>query len=236
MRRDSKPAKSKEAKPPVARKAPKDDGARVRDLEERLAEALRREKEGQEQQAATTEILRMISGSPRDIQPVFDTVVESAARLCEAANASLHLREGEVMRKVAEFGHVSTRLTIGETRPVTRTTVSGRAVIEGRPINIGDLHEAEMDAEYPDSRHIPETRACLGIPLLHEAGGTVGALFIFRTEDRPFTEKHVGLLQTFADQAVIAIENVRLFNETKEALERQTATSENSAGDQRITD
>jgi two-component system, NtrC family, sensor kinase len=83
-----------------------------------------------------------------------------------------------------------------------------------------------MDAEYPDSRHIPETRACLGIPLLHEAGGTVGALFIFRTEDRPFTEKHVGLLQTFADQAVIAIENVRLFNETKEALERQTATSE----------
>jgi two-component system, NtrC family, sensor kinase len=182
--------------------------------------------EALEQQTATSRILQVISRSPTDVQPVFDAVVRNAARLCEAANASLHLREGEVMRKVAEFGYVSTRLTIGETRPIRRTTVSGRAMIEGRPINIGDLHEAEMDAEYPDSRHIPETRACLGIPLLHEAGGTVGALFIFRTEDRPFTEKHVGLLQTFADQAVIAIENVRLFNETKEALERQTATSE----------
>jgi signal transduction histidine kinase len=190
-------------------------GKRNRDLTEAL-----------DQQTATSEILRVSRSSPTDPQPVFDAVVRNGARLCEAANASLHLREGEIMRKVAEFGHVSTRLRIGETRPITRTTVTGRAMIEGRPINIGDLHGAGMDTEYPDSRHIPETRACLGIPLLREDGGTVGALFIFRTENRPFTEKHVGLLQTFADQAVIAIENVRLFNETKEALEQQTATSE----------
>jgi GAF domain-containing protein len=191
-------------------------------------------------QTTTSEILRVIASSPTDIQPVFDAVVRNGARLCEAANASLHVREGEVMRKVAEFGHVSTRLTIGETRPIMRTTVSGRAMIEGRTINIGDLHKAEMGYEYPDSRHVPETRACLGIPLLREGGEAVGALFIFRTEDRPFTEKHVGLLQTFADQAVIAIENVRLFTELQEknralteahvqvseSLEQQTATGE----------
>src|SRR5262245_48622514 len=190
-------------------------GKRNRDL----AEAL-------DQQTATSEILRVSRSSPTDPQPVFDAVVRYGARLCEAANASLHLREGGVIRKVAEFGYISTRLRLGETRPITRTTVTGRAMIEGRPINIGDLHGAGTDTEYPDSRHILETRACLGIPLLREDGGTVGALFIFRTENRPFTEKHVGLLQTFADQAVIAIENVRLFTETKAALEQQTATSE----------
>jgi GAF domain-containing protein len=193
--------------------------AKLEERTHRLTEAL-------EQQTATSEILRVSRSSPTDLRPVFDAVVRNAARLCVAANASLHLTEGDAMRKVAEFGHVSTRLTIGETRPITRTTVSGRAIIEGRTINIADLRGTEMGYEYPDSRHVQETRACLGIPLLREGGAPVGALFIYRTEDRPFAEKHVALLQTFADQAVIAIENVRLFNETTEALERETATSE----------
>jgi len=193
--------------------------AKLEERTHRLTEAL-------EQQTATSEILRVSRSSPTDLRPVFDAVVRNAARLCGAANASLHLTEGDAIRKVAEFGHVSTRLTIGETRPITRTTVSGRAIIEGRTINIADLRGTEMSYEYPDSRHVQETRACLGIPLLREGGAPVGALFIYRTEDRPFAEKHVALLQTFADQAVIAIENVRLFNETTEALERETATSE----------
>src|SRR5262249_37688192 len=120
-------------------------------------------KEALDRQTATSEILQVISSSPTDVQPVFDAVVRNGARLCEAANASRHLGEGEVMRKVAEFGHVSTRLTIGETRPIRRTTVSGRAMMERRTINIDDLHKAEMGYEYPDSRHVPETRACLGI-------------------------------------------------------------------------
>jgi GAF domain-containing protein len=190
-------------------------------------------KEALERQTATSEILRVISSSPTDVQPVFDAVVRNGARLCEAANASLHVREGDVMRKVAEFGHISTRLTVGETRPITRTTVSGRAIIDRRTINIGDLHAAEIGPEYPESRHIPETRACLGIPLLRERGEAVGALFIFHTEDRLFTDNEIALLETFADQAVIAIENVRLFKELEvrnrdltEALEQQTATSE----------
>jgi signal transduction histidine kinase len=160
-------------------------------------------------------------------------VVRNGARLCEAANASLHLREGDVQRKVAEFGSEPFAVRIGETRPITRGSLTGRAIIEGRTINIGDLHGAEIGHEYPDSRHVPETRACLGIPLLRKGGEAVGALFIFRTEGRPFTDKHIALLQTFADQAVIAIENVRLFTELQarnrdltEALDRQTATAE----------
>ncbi len=198
----------------------------------KLEERTHRLTETLEQQTATSEILRVSRSSPTDLRPVFDAVVRNAARLCDA-NASLHLTEGEFMRKVAEFGHVSARLTIGETRPITRTTVSGRAMLEERTINIGDLQGAEMGYEYPDSRHVQETRACLGIPLLREGGAPVGALFIYRTEDRPFPEKHVALLQTFADQAVIAIQNVRLFNELEarnrdltEALEQQTATAE----------
>jgi hypothetical protein len=110
--------------------------ARNRDLTEAL-----------EQQTATSEILSVISDSPTDLRPVFDAVVRNAGRLCEAANASLHLAEGDVMRKVAEFGYVSTRLKIGETRPITQTTVSGRAMLEGRPIDIADLREAVMVQE-----------------------------------------------------------------------------------------
>jgi GAF domain-containing protein len=198
-----------------------------------LTEAHAQVTEALEQQTATSEILRVISGSPTDVRPVFDAVVRNAGRLCEAANASLHLAEGDVMRKVAEFGHVSTRLKIGETRPITQTTVSGRAMIEGRTIAIADLREALMVREYPDSRHTQGTQACLATPLLREGRPPVGALFIFRTEDRSFTERHVALLKTFADQAVIAIENVRLFKELEarnteltESLTQQTATSE----------
>jgi signal transduction histidine kinase len=106
-------------------------------------------------------------------------------------------------------------------------------MLEGRPIDIADLREAVMVQEYPDSRHTQGTRACLATPLLREGSPPVGALFIFRTEARPFTKRHVALLQTFADQAVIAIENVRLFTELEarnhdltEALEQQTATAE----------
>src|SRR5262245_12547026 len=111
MRRDSKPAKSKGAKPPVARKSPKDDGARVRDLEKRLAEALRdkaeavkREAEALEQQSATAEILRIIGGSPADAQPVFDAIVQNAVRLCDAVFGAVHRVAGGQIHMVAQTG------------------------------------------------------------------------------------------------------------------------------------
>jgi two-component system, NtrC family, sensor kinase len=196
--------------------------------------------EAQEQQSATSEILRVISSSPTDLQPIFDAVVVSAARLCEATDASLHRVEGEMMRHVAGYGAV-TSLGPGESRPITRGSGSGRAVITGRTVHVHDI-VAEGREEYPDVWHAVERhgiRTFLAVPLLRE-GNAIGAIVIRRTEVRPFSEKQISLLKTFADQAVIAIENVRLFTELQqkndaltqahaqvtESLDQQTATAE----------
>src|SRR5262245_49119480 len=247
MRRGAKPSKAKvESKRLAAPKSPMSEDARVRDLEERLAEALaqlqtcRRElAESQEQQTATAEILRVISSSPTDVQPVLEAVVQNASRLCGAGNVSLYRAEGSLMRKVAEHGPRLTALRVGETRPITRTTVSGRAMVDRATIHLPDHQAPEAAQEYPDSRRDTGIRTAIGIPLLRE-GTAIGAFTAYRTESRPFTDAQIALLQTFADQAVIAIENVRLFTELQEknralteahaqvseALEQQTATSE----------
>jgi len=247
MRRGPKPAKSREAKPPVARKSPKDDGARVRDLEKRLAEALQRETEGlkreaealqheavaQEQQAATAEILRVISSSPTDLQPVFDTIVKSATRLCESADAHIFRRDGERLVLAAHCGQIPARPIGVFSMPLDRGSTAGRSVLDGRIVHIADLQgEAE---EFPEgSKHAQDLghRTILQVPLMRE-GVAIGTIGLRRTEVRPFTERQTELLQTFADQAIIAIENVRLFKELQAsngelttALDKQTATSE----------
>jgi GAF domain-containing protein/CheY-like chemotaxis protein len=187
-----------------------------------------------ERQTATAEILQVISRSPTDVQPVLDAVVVSAARLCSAANVSLYLVEGDLMRKVAqqEGGPQLTALGVGETRPVTRGSVSGRAILERITIHVPDHQSREMVREFPDARHDTGICTTIGIPLLRE-GLAVGAFSAYRTEPRSFSESEIALLETFAGQAVIAIENVRLFKELEarnadltEALEQQTATSE----------
>ena len=173
--------------------------------------------EALEQQTATSEILRVISSSPTDLQPVMDTIAESAARLCDSGDAQIYRVETDLMRKVASYGDIPTARAIGDTRLIAPGTVTGRAILERQTIHIQDMM-AEREEDYPEASRIDARmgiRTSLAVPLLRE-GVAVGAILIRRKEVRPFTDKQIALLKTFADQAVIAIENVRLFQELQE--------------------
>jgi signal transduction histidine kinase len=181
-------------------------------------------KESLEQQTAIGEVLRAISDSLADVKPVLDAVAERATRLCDATSATIYVLEGAVLRRTAFHG--PPELLGGETLPYTPETLTGRTIAEGKPIHVPDIEQAQDS--YPETwaraqkygRH-----TMLAVPLMRE-GRPFGAMFLRRTEVRPFTEKQITLSRTFADQAAIAIENVRLFNETKEALEQQKASGD----------
>src|SRR5262249_46628563 len=163
--------------------------------------------EALEQQTATAEILRVISSSPTDLQPVLDAVVSSAARVCGADDVALARVEGDDLRTVAGVGPIP-KLARQSRIPVARDSISGRAVLDRRTVHVHDL-AAEPDTEFP--RAIARLkgmgiRTILATPLLRE-GSAIGAFVLRRMEVRPFTEKEIKLLETFADQAVIAIEN-----------------------------
>src|SRR5438094_6405149 len=248
MRRGPKPTKPKvESEPPVARKSPKGN-ARVRDLEKRLAEALkdkadalgdkaeaqeqlrtrdRELTEAQEQQTATSEILRVISSSPTDVQPVFDAVAEAAMRLCEAEQGILVRFDGELMH-LAALAHFDARgaEAMRQAFPIRpgHGSVLGRAVASKAVAHVPSLLD-EVGYRFGELALATGFRNGLAVPMLKD-DRVVGAIGVARLTPGAFSDRQVALLKTFADQAVIAIENVRLFNETKEALDRQTATSE----------
>jgi two-component system, NtrC family, sensor kinase len=200
------------------------------------AEVTRALSEALEQQTATSEILRAIASSSTNVQPVLDAVAESAARLCEAPDVSIFLQEADRLRVAARHGAIPSDTAL----PLSRDNGVGAAVLAGETIHVRDMQtEATRFPVSVENAKRLGFRTVLNVPLMRE-GIAIGAISLRRTDAELFTERQVTLLETFADQAVIAIENVRLFKELQEknraltaahaqvseSLEQQTATSE----------
>jgi two-component system, NtrC family, sensor kinase len=204
-----------------------DRGPTVEELQRELAEA-------REQQFATSAIVHAISNAPSDAQAASQKIAASAARLCDAYDAGVLQRADDHLRLVAHHGAIPATGPIGQgTLPLRRGVLIGRAVLDRQTLQVADL-QAETE-EYPEGSQIARRlghRTILAVALIR-TGEAIGAIFIRRTEVRPFTDRQIDMLKTFADQAVIVIENARLFEEVQartrelqESLEQQTATGE----------
>src|SRR6516225_4074940 len=223
-RASSKPTKARSRKAKTL-KAARRSSSFVAGQETEVARLTRELSEAQEQQTATAEVLKIISTSPTELQPVLEVVARSAARFCEADDVTIFELDGQYLRiTAAHWGAVPQ--DVGARFPCVRGHVSGRAVLDRKPVHVTDLH-AETE-QFPEGSAFARRvghRTTAAVPLLHE-GVAVGAIVLRRDEVNPFTNKQIALLETFAAQAVIAIENARLLNELRQSLERQTATSE----------
>ena len=201
-------------------------------MQEQLDRRTRELEEALEQQTATSEVLSIIRRSPTNAQPVFDAIVESASRLCDAVFSVVWRYDGELLHYAASHNFTPEVLDrIFKTYPKRpdRSVAAGRAILDGRVAHVPDML---LDREYAHELALAGNwRASIAVPMLCD-GKPVGAISVGKAEAAPFSERQIQLLTTFADQAVIAIENVRLFDdvqkrtqELSEALEQQTATS-----------
>ena len=217
-RRRRKPA----ARTSTSRQPPGADN----DLNETIEQLRRERDEALEQQTATSEILGVIRRSPTNAQPVFDAIVESASRLCEGVFSVLWRYDGDLLHYAASHNFtraVLDRIFKAYPKRPDRSVAAGRAILDGKIAHVPDMladpgyaHELALAGNW---------RASIAVPMLRD-GKPIGAISVGKAEAGPFSERQMHLLSTFADQAVIAIENARLFNEIREALEQQTATSE----------
>jgi signal transduction histidine kinase len=200
------------------------------DLEEKLARAQRERDEALEQQTATAEVLRVISSSPGELEPVFNAILENATRICEAKFGILWLREDDGFQIAALKGALTAEhWQKGRLYEPSPNVPLARVRDTRVPVHVADMRE---DRSYLDGELLPRTaveiagmRTLLSVPMLKD-DDVVGAIAIYRTEVRPFSEKQIELLASFASQAVIAIENTRLLNELRESLQQQTATAD----------
>ncbi|HXU43402.1 MAG TPA: GAF domain-containing protein [Burkholderiales bacterium] len=183
-------------------------------------------KEALERQTATSDILKVISGSMADVQPVLDALAQRSAKLFGAARSSIWMVHGDVLRRTALSG-ARPGANVTMEVPIRRTAINGRAFLDRKTLHIPDVLPV-LKSEYPDAvanQRKTGFRSVLSVPLVVK-GRAIGVLSVWRSEAKPFIPGEIALLESFATQAVIAIENARLFNETKEALERQTATAD----------
>jgi two-component system, NtrC family, sensor kinase len=221
-------------KSPAARKrssagqrasAPKRTKAGI-DKSEEVAALKREVSEARERQKAASDILNVISRSTFELQPVLDTIVRTASRLCDAEFAIIFKRDDDKYHLAATNNAATDFVKYASTHPIPpgRGTITGRTALLQKTVHLPDcLADPEYDAvEYQKAGRY---RTMLGVPLRRE-GAPIGVITLMRAVVKPFTEEQIDLVTTFANQAVIAIENARLLNETKESLEQQTATTE----------
>ena len=219
------PSKQKPVKKSTVERPASSSRESVPALKKTIAAQAQELRQAAEQQDATSEVLRMIATAPGNLQAVLDALAERAARLCESYDAVIQRVDGDFLLRAAHFGPVP----VGEIRPlpISREFPSGRAIVDRQTVHVDDVL-SEIETEFPDLGPIQRhsgSRTVLATPLLSK-GVPIGVIHLRRTEVRPFSQKQIALLKTFADQAVIAIENVRLFQQLSESLEQQTATSE----------